>query len=128
MRPRLICFLCGSLILHLAGSTAHAWNSSGHMIIALVAWDHMDDATRTKAVELLRAHPRFHDHFQSFMPREVQRGSESEQGRWIFTHAATWPDLVRDAKGVVNREDVRLYSRPWWHFIDMPVYLNDDER
>jgi hypothetical protein len=98
------------------------------MIIALVAWEHMDEATRTKAVDLIRAHPRFHDHFQSFMPREVQRGNASEQGRWLFAHASTWPDLVRDAKGAVNRQDVSQYSRPWWHFIDMPVYLNDDER
>src|SRR6476660_371379 len=107
MRRSLRLFVCSSLILLSASSTATAWNSSGHMIIALVAWEHMDEATRTKAVDLIRAHPRFHDHFQSFMPREVQRGGESEQGRWIFTHAATWPDLVRDAKGVVNREDVR---------------------
>jgi hypothetical protein len=116
------------LLLNIAVSTAHAWNSAGHMIIALVAWEHMDDATRTKVVDLLRAHPRFHDHFQSFMPREVQQGNDREQGRWLFAHAATWPDLVRDAKGAVNRQDVRQYSRPWWHFIDIPVYLNEDER
>ena len=98
------------------------------MIIALVAYDQMDDATRTKAIELLRAHPRFHDHFQSFMPREIAHGDRRDQDQWLFAHAATWPDLVRDAKGAVNREDVRQYSRPWWHFINEPVFLNDDER
>jgi hypothetical protein len=35
---------------------------------------------------------------------------------------------VRDAKGAVNRQDVSAYSRPWWHFINEPVFLNDEER
>ena len=105
-----------------------AWNSPGHEIIALIAYEHLDDATRAKAVELLRAHPRFHDHFESFMPREISRGDVRDQDRWLFAHAATWPDLVRSAKGAVNRQDVSEYSRTWWHFINEPVFLNDDER
>jgi hypothetical protein len=28
----------------------------------------------------------------------------------------------------VDRQDVSAYSRPWWHFIDEPVFLNDEER
>lgn len=122
---RLVCSVICTIML---SSTALAWNSAGHVIIALVAYEHMDDALRSKAVELLRAHPRFHEHFQSFMPREVSRGDVHDQDRWIFAHAATWPDLVRDAKSPVNRQDVTQFSRPWWHFIDEPVYLNDDER
>jgi len=114
--------------LNLTIATAVAWNSPGHMIVALVAYDQMDDTTRAKAVELLRAHPRFRDHFQSFMPRDVSKGSRSDQDQWLFAHAATWPDIVRDAKGAVNRQDVTQFSRPWWHFVDFPIYLNDDER
>jgi S1/P1 Nuclease len=109
-------------------SAAMAWNSPGHMIIALLAYDQMDDATRAKAMELIHAHPRFHDHFQSFMPREISRGDEKEKDQWFFAHASTWPDLVRDSKGAVNRQDVSEFSRPWWHFIDEPVFLNDEER
>jgi hypothetical protein len=112
----------------LSTSRVVAWNSAGHVIIALIAYEHMDDATRTKAVELLRSHPRFHDHFESFMPREISRGDVRDQDRWVFAHAATWPDLVRSARGAVNRQDVSAYSRSWWHFINEPVFLNDDER
>src|SRR5262245_15440001 len=108
---------------------AAAWNSPGHMIIALMAYDQMDAATRDKADELLRAHPRFDDHFERLMPREISRGSDAEKNRWRFAHAATWPDLVRDARdsrGAVTRADVDRFSRPWWHFINQPLYLNAD--
>jgi hypothetical protein len=109
-------------------NTAAAWNSPGHMIIALIAYDQMNDATRAKALELLRAHPRFDDHFQSYMPREVARGEQRDKDRWIFAYAATWPDVVREAKGGVNHQDVSQYSRPFWHYVNEPVFLNDEER
>src|SRR6478736_3535290 len=125
---RSVLLLCGIFCAQYAASQAMAWNSPGHEIIALIAYEHLDDATRTKAIELLRAHPRFHEHFESFMPKAIARGGVRDQDRWIFAHAATWPDLVRTSKGAVNREDVSAYSRPWWHFIDEPVFLNDDER
>src|SRR5262245_48725764 len=113
MRRNVILLLCGMLCAQYSASTAMAWNSPGHVIIALIAYEHLDDATRAKATELLRAHPRFHDHFESFMPREISRGDRRDQDRWIFAHAATWPDLVRSAKGAVNRQDVSEYGRSW---------------
>ncbi len=125
---RSLLLLCGMFCAQYAASQAMAWNSPGHEIIALIAYEHLDDATRAKAIELLRAHPRFHEHFESFMPKAIARGDVRDQDRWIFAHAATWPDLVRTAKGAVDRQDVSAYSRPWWHFIDEPVFLNDDER
>jgi hypothetical protein len=109
-------------------SVAHAWNSAGHMIIALAAHEQMDDPLRAKAAEFIRAHPRFNDHFQSMMPREVSRADRKGQDRWLFAHASTWPDLVRDSKGAVNRQDVKDFSRPWWHFINEPVFLNEEQR
>src|SRR5882757_4152977 len=109
-------------------SVAVAWNSPGHMIVALIAYDQLDPATRAKAIELLREHPRFSEHFQGIMPREVARGDQRDKDQWVFAHAATWPDQVRDAKEGVNHQDVTQYNRPWWHFVDEPVYLNDEER
>jgi hypothetical protein len=79
-------------------------------------------------VELLREHPRFSEHFQGEMPREVSKAGAQAKDEWVFAHAATWPDQVRDTKGGVNHQDVTQYHRPWWHFIDEPVYLNDGER
>jgi hypothetical protein len=111
-----------------AASVSMAWNSPGHEIIALVAYEHLDEGTRAKAIELLRAHPRFQEHFQSVMPRDVSRGKVRDQDQWLFAYAATWPDRVRQSSGGVNRQDVSQYSRPYWHFIDQPIYLNDEER
>jgi hypothetical protein len=88
----------------------------------------MDKATQVKAVAMLRAHPRFQDHFERMMPREISRGSDREKDEWIFAHAGTWPDLVRSANRSVNRQDVSQYNRVWWHFINEPIFLNEVER
>src|SRR5882672_10305548 len=111
MRRRVWSLFFCLLFSQLMAPVSQAWNSPGHEIIALIAYEHLDEATRAKAIELLRAHPRFHEHFESFMPKEISRGDVRDQDRWIFAHAATWPDQVRSAKGAVNREDVSTYSR-----------------
>jgi len=120
-------FLCACAIGFTASKT-FAWNAAGHMIVGLIAYDQMDGTTQAKVAALIRAHPRFHDHFQSAMPRDISRGDEPIQNAWLFAYAGTWPDVVREAKGAVNRQDVGQFNRPWWHFINEPIFLNDDER
>ena len=88
----------------------------------------MDEATKAKAIELLRAHPRFQDHFQRAMPKDIVKGSQAEQDAWCFAYASTWPDVVREVKNSVTREDVTNYNRGVWHYIDIPIYLNDEEQ
>lgn len=133
-----------------SSSVALAWNSPGHMIIALVAYDQMDDATKKEALALLHAHPRYEDHFERAQRRAVEKGTDAEKDQWLFAYAATWSDVVRTPSGsggrgggggggeggggggrstgaVVTRDDVDAYSRPWWHFIDEPVYLSEAE-
>src|SRR3954451_1546717 len=100
---RFFAWIGASCFALLLASTTLAWNSPGHMIIALIAYDQLDDATRTKAVELIRSHPRFHDHFQRAMPNEVSRLNKQEQDEWLCAYAATWPDQVREAKFGVDR-------------------------
>lgn len=129
MFRRLWCAVVLSSLLILAfAPSSFAWNSPGHMIVALIAYDQMDPTTRAKAIELIRAHPRFNDHFQSAMPREVSRGDDRDKDQWLLAYAATWADKVRDAKGGVNHQDVSQFNRPWWHFINEPIFLSDDER
>jgi hypothetical protein len=109
-------------------STAMAWNSPGHMIVGIVAYEEMNDAAKAKALELLRAHPRFEAHFERVMPRDVSRLSDADKQQWYFAHAGTWPDLVRSAARTVDREDVNRFSRPFWHYINQPVFLNAADR
>ena len=70
--------------ISLLARSAEAWNPPGHMIIALIAYDKLDDATKAMVIELLRAHPRFQDHFQHFMPKDVVKGSQAEQDGWCL--------------------------------------------
>jgi hypothetical protein len=98
------------------------------MIVALVAYEEMNEAARARATELLRAHPRFEAHFERVMPRDVSRLDDYDKRQWIFAHSATWPDLVRDAARTVTRDDVTAYNRPFWHYINQPVFLSDAER
>jgi hypothetical protein len=107
---------------------AAGWNSSGHMIAALIAFGRLDAATQAKSIALIRAHPRFEEHFVRMMPREVSRASEQDQEQWYFAHASTWPDVVRSPDRTVTRADVDRFSRPWWHFVDLPIYLSDENR
>jgi hypothetical protein len=125
--------------LGLVATRAAGWNSPGHMIIALVAYDNMSPAAKERAVALLRAHPRFADHFERAQKRAVEKGTDADKDQWLFAFASTWPDMVRSASGGggarddgarsagVTREDVVNYSRVWWHFIDEPVYLSEAE-
>lgn len=55
MGRQLFSLVAGFLGTCLASSAAMAWTSPGHMVVALIAYDQMDPAARTKAVELLRS-------------------------------------------------------------------------
>ena len=98
------------------------------MIVALIAHEQMNDATKAKANELLRGHPRFKAHFERKMPRYLSGSDDQRKAKWYFAHAGTWPDLVRSASETVDREDVNRFNRPYWHYINMPIFLNDGER
>jgi hypothetical protein len=110
-----------------AVTPATAWNSAGHMIISIVAFDHMDAATQTKALELLHRHPRYDEHFRGEIPYEFHDAPELERELWAFAYASTWPDVVRSVSDRVSRDDVNRYSRPYWHYVNEPVFLNEAE-
>ena len=88
---------------------ASAWNDTGHMLTTLVAWEQMDERSRTWAVGLLEQHPRFAEDFARRMPPGLD---DADRARWIFARAATWPDVARGFDG----EDERRYHHPTWHY------------
>jgi hypothetical protein len=94
---------------------ALAWHASGHMQIALVAYDALDASTQRRLVALLRQHPRFQADFVANMPAELK--SEAERARWIFAFAATWPDVARSQPE---------YHHGSWHWVNYPLTLKDD--
>jgi hypothetical protein len=128
MRLRAAIAICSLVLgLSLQRSPASAWNAAGHELISLVAYGQMEEATRAKALDLLRSHPRFAEHFEGLMPRAVASADHSDQDAWRFAYASTWPDLVRDTSGAVHRADVDRFNRPWWHFINIPIFLNEED-
>jgi hypothetical protein len=110
--------LSGFLLISLLTSTALAWNPTGHMAIASVAYDRLSADRRAALVGILKSHPRFSQDFRDAMPKDVPA---DQQDRWILMRAAIWPDVARAFTG----EDLAKYHRPIWHYLDIPVYLDD---
>ena len=72
---------------------------------------------------ILLAHPRFAEDFESHMPREVLDASNAVQASWIFGRASIWPDILRG----LDEDDRALYNRSSWHYINMPIYLEEKD-
>src|SRR5688500_2729946 len=66
MRRVLILLL---LVIFPIGS-ASAWNDTGHMTVALIAWRQLDDGERAKVAEILRQHP----HYKLYLTADVPDG------------------------------------------------------
>lgn len=91
------------LLLFLA-TPANAFNALGHKVIADIAWRNLDSPTRLYIVKVLRRHPRFDSDFAIV----------ASESRWIFQHAATWPDQIRG-----NSQ----YDHPTWHYVNFPCFV-----
>ena len=101
--------------------SAFAWNPAGHMAIARAAFEQLDKPRQQQLVTILKEHPRFAADFTAVMPQDL---SPEEQDRWIFERAAVWPDVARN----LPTEDQLKYNRPGWHYIDVPVYLDEEAK
>ncbi len=98
---------------------AWAWNDTGHRLVALIAWEQLPQTSRTEIVSTLRTHPRFATDFT--LPTDITKADRTTQDRWLFAHAATWPDIARGLDG----EERKTYHHGTWHWINVPFYLTD---
>jgi hypothetical protein len=96
--------LIGLLLIHLAGSSASAWDRPGHLVVDAIAWELMSETARTRAVELLRS-----------APADAELGSFVLQARELFVRSGYWPDVVRDEAFPARKEK---YDRPTWHYVN----------
>src|SRR5262249_32098895 len=115
----------GLLALVLLSWNLLAWNSTGHMAVALLAYEELskNDTAWNAIVEILKQHPRLEDLKQD-MPANA---GEKEQWRYIFCKAATWPDMVRPkaGDGAVRQRLSAKYHHGEWHYINFPINLDD---
>src|ERR1044071_6310329 len=88
--------------------TARAWNDSGHMLIATIAYQGLAPAEQTQVDDILRHHPKYTD-WSSARPVS----SPVAPGLFVFMQASTWAADVR------NYEDPATHAN--WHFIDYPL-------
>ncbi len=101
-----------ALFASCVAAPAAAWNDHGHMLIALIAYDALSPAKRQALSSLLEAHPRFADDLASAIPPALV--AQGERARWLFAHAATWPDVIRGQAA---------YDHGTWHYVNLPLEL-----
>jgi hypothetical protein len=89
-----------------------AWNSTGHQVIAQIAWREMTPPVREKVLAILKQHPQY----EKQLAPEGVAADDPEFAMRVFARAATWPDVVRSARGKEKE-----YHKPEWHYINKPV-------
>lgn len=102
---RLLPTLTGMALLGLAAPHTSAWNGTGHMVVASIAYDHLTPQAKAGVDALLARHRDY-----GLWMREMPVGY-TDKGRWAFLKASTWPDDVRKTPD----------DHPSWHYINLPI-------
>src|SRR5256885_1374953 len=71
---------------------ASAWNDTGHMTVALIAYRQLNDQQRQRVADILRKHP----HYELYL--SARRPPAASEDEWAFLRGATWSDFVRPAR------------------------------
>lgn len=79
------------LILLSFSCRGFAWGNKGHEVIAYIAYQHLDDATRKDVDELVALNPCFNE-----WKSAVAALPTAQQSVGIFMLAATWPDKIKN--------------------------------
>jgi S1/P1 Nuclease len=126
----LTCVLTYLLILN---GPVFAWNNIGHMAVAYVAYQHLNEATKTRVDKLLRLNPDYRK-WLAAIPRGT---SAANKKLMVFMMGATWPDAIKSKSGYTddgteggNRPDGATsvqnigytdhLHHKYWHFVDTP--------
>jgi hypothetical protein len=88
------------------GRPVFAWDNTGHIIVAQLAYQRLSAEQRQAVATILKAHP----HWQEFLI--AGRPENVPEDQWAFWQASTWPDWVK--------QHHEQFSKPSWHYIDMP--------
>lgn len=97
------------------------FSKGGHQVVGLAAFQRLKPATQQRVAALLRAHPRYQQDFAGTMPAGI---AAAQQGTWLLVQASIWPDLARN----FPEPDKKLYHRPGWHYINVPLFLTEADR
>jgi hypothetical protein len=108
-------------VLLLAGlcPPARAWNAPGHMLVAIMAYDKLDDGMKTKVDQTMQKHPayaRWKQDWQAILESRREAADPSLLKYYMLMRASRWPD---DINYQTSDYDNRL-----WHFVDWPIVLS----
>lgn len=115
--------LTGLVVLFLACPAAYGWHAAGHKATAVIAFELLNGDQRDSIITILEQHPRFREDFAANMPPHIAKGDRATRGRWLLEQAAIWPDLVKTLDEAIQSE----YSKSRWHYINMPVWLTEED-
>jgi hypothetical protein len=87
---------------------ALAWNETGHLVTARLAWRQLTEEQRARVVAVLKKHP----HYEEYLIARKPDGFTEDE--WAFMRAATWADWVRSH----HKEQ---FEHPTWHYINYPI-------
>lgn len=102
-----------------------AWNDAGHLTVAKIAYERLNDRQRQTVAKLLSKHP----HRDSILLKDRPDGvSENE---WMFLRAAVWSDHVRAPKKFPRDEiathPIHKFHRGPWHYVNFPYHAGQNE-
>ncbi|MDG2377151.1 MAG: S1/P1 nuclease [Woeseiaceae bacterium] len=115
--------LTSLVVFLLVCPAAHGWNAAGHKTTAAIAFELLKSDQRKPIIAILGQHPRFGEDFVAHMPAHVENGGSDTQEKWLLEQAAIWPDLVKRLDKTIQAE----YNKGRWHYINMPVWLTDED-
>src|ERR1017187_789367 len=123
--------LCVALVFTLP---LHAWNGTGHMIVAYIAYKNLTATTRAKVDALVRLNPVYGTWTNGV--------SDGDKGLVAYLNAATWPDCIKrsaacpgyhpdgtdragenPAPGPESSQNIGYLDKAmhkYWHYIDEP--------
>ena len=125
-------------------SAAAGWNGEGHEVVAYIAYQHLDPATRAKVDALLAKNPCFNE-----WKTAANGVPAAQRPAAIFMQAATWPDMIKldtydcqpghkfvsdgtgggdvappgpEASQNIGYTDTARHK--YWHFVDTPFSMD----
>lgn len=116
--------LTATILVMFFTSDALAWGVAGHRIVASIAFRRLSVPEREQVIDLLKNHPRYEQDFFERMPAYIASAGAATRNEWQFQQAALWPDIARDFHGQLKEQ----FHRPYWHFINRPIFLTDADR
>jgi hypothetical protein len=99
---------------------ASAWNSIGHMAVAKLAYDQLDEREQLRLFDMLKTHP----HFRQFLA--ASRPDDIDQVQWVLMRSAVWSDWIRPRRKD-DRVGVVKYHRGEDHYINVPLIAPGSE-